>query len=42
MKVFLGNEYISYIHTAGNAKVPSTRIVYEENSNETEGFQRRI
>ena len=31
MKVFLGNEYNSYIHTAQNAKVTSTRIVYEKN-----------
>ena len=30
MKVFLGNEYNSYIHTAQNAKVSSTRIVYEK------------
>ena len=30
MKVFLGNEYNSYIHTARNAKVSSTRIVYEK------------
>ena len=30
MKVFLGNEYNSYIHTARNAKVTSTRIVYEK------------
>ena len=30
MKVFLGNEYNSYIHTAQNAKVTSTRIVYEK------------
>ena len=28
MKVFLGNQYNSYIHTALNAKVTSTRIVY--------------
>ena len=30
MKVFLGNEYNNYIHTAGNAKVSSTRIAYEK------------
>ena len=30
-KVFLGNKYNSYIHTARNAKVTSTRIVYEKN-----------
>ena len=29
MKVFLGNKY-SYIHTARNAKVTSTRIIYEK------------
>ena len=30
MKVFLGNKCNSYIHTARNAKVTSTRIVYEK------------
>ena len=30
MKVFLGNEYDSYIHTARNTKAASTRIVYEK------------
>ena len=30
MKVFLGNKYNRYIHTARNAKVTSTRIVYEK------------
>ena len=30
MKVFLGNKYNSYIHTARNAKVTSTRIVHEK------------
>ena len=30
MKVFLGNKYNRYIHTAQNAKVTSTRIVYEK------------
>ena len=30
MKVFLGNEYNSYRHTAQNAKVTSTRVAYEK------------
>ena len=30
MKVFLGNKYNSYIHTARNAKVTSNRIAYEK------------
>ena len=30
VKVFLGSKYNSYIHTARNAKVISTRIVYEK------------
>ena len=30
VKVFLGNEYNSYIHTARNAKVTSTRVAYEK------------
>ena len=30
MKAFHDNEYNSYIHTARNAKVTSTRIVYEK------------
>ena len=30
MKVFLGNKYNSYTHTARNAKVASTSIVYEK------------
>ena len=30
VKVFLRREYNSYIHTARNAKVTSTRIVYEK------------
>ena len=30
MKVFLGNKYNNYIHNARNAKVTSTRIVYEK------------
>ena len=29
VKVFLGNKYNSYIHTAGNAKVTFTRNVYK-------------
>ena len=31
LKVFLGNEYNSYTHTARNAKVTFTKIVYEKN-----------
>ena len=31
IKGFLGNNCNSYIHTARNAKVTSTRIVYEKN-----------
>ena len=30
MKIFLGNKSKSYKHTARNAKVTSTRIVYEK------------
>ena len=30
VKVFLGNKHNSYIHTARNAKVTSTRNVYEK------------
>ena len=30
MKDFLGNKFNSYIHTARNANVTSTRIVYEK------------
>ena len=30
MKVFLSNKYNSYVHTARNAKVTSSRIVYEK------------
>ena len=30
MEVFLGNGFNSYIHTAPNTKVTSTRIVYEK------------
>ena len=43
MKVFLGNKYNSYIHTAQNAKVISTRNVYEKTvMKRKKGFQRRI
>ena len=30
MKVFLANKYNSYVHTARNAKITSTRTVYEK------------
>ena len=30
MKLFLGNKYSSYIHNPRNAKVTSTRFVYEK------------
>ena len=30
MKVFLDNKYNSYLHNARNAKVTSTRTVYEK------------
>ena len=30
VKIFLGNKYNSYIHTARNEKVTSTRIAYEK------------
>ena len=40
MKVFLVNEYNSYINTARNAKLTSTRIVYEKTI--MKGFERRI
>ena len=40
MKVFLGNEYNSYIHTARNSKVTSTtRIVYEKTLMERKVFR---
>ena len=43
VKVFLGNECNSYIHTARNAKVTSTRNVYEKTAiKRKKGFQRRI
>ena len=41
MKVFLGNIYNSYIHTARNAKVTSTRNVCEKTVTKwKKGFQR--
>ena len=44
VKVFLGNKYNSYIYTAPNAKVVSTRNVYEKTvkKRNKKGFQRRI
>ena len=30
VKIFLGNKYTIYIHTAPNAKVTSTRNIYEK------------
>ena len=43
VKVFLGNKYNSYIQTARNAKVISTRNVYEKTVMKwKKGFQRRI
>ena len=30
VKVFLGNKYNCYVHTARNAKVTSARYVYEK------------
>ena len=44
VKVFLGNKYNSYIHTARNAMVTSTRNVYEKSvmKQKKKGFQRRI
>ena len=38
IKFFLGNEYNSYMHTAWNAKVTSTRIVYEKTRMKRKGF----
>ena len=39
-KVFFpGNEYNSYMHTAWNAKVTSTRIVYEKTRMKRKGFR---
>ena len=43
VKVFLGNKYNSYIDTARNAKVTSTRNVYEKtNEMDEEMFERHI
>ena len=43
MKVFLGNIYNSYIHTAQNAKVTSTRNVCQKTvTKRKKGFQRPI
>ena len=44
VKVFLSNKYSSYIHTAPNAKVISTRNVNEKTvmKRKKKGFQRRI
>ena len=44
VKIFLDNEYNSYIHTSRNAKVTSTRNVYEKTvmKRKQKGFQRRI
>ena len=44
VKVFLGNKYNSYVHTARNAVVISPRNVYEKSimKREDDGFQRRI
>ena len=43
LKVLLGNKYNSYIHTARNAKITSTRNSYEKTvmKLEKKGFQRR-
>ena len=44
MKVFFGNKYNSYVHTARNAKVTSIRNFYEKTvmKRKKNGFQRRI
>ena len=43
VKVFLGNKYNSYINTARNAKVTSTKNVYKKTvMKRTKGFQGRI
>ena len=44
VKFFLGNKYSNSKHTARNAKVTSTRNVYEKNvmKRKKKGFQRRI
>ena len=44
VKALLGNKYNSYIHPARNAKVTSTRDVYEKTvlKRKNKSFQRRI
>ena len=44
VKVFLGNKYNSYIHTAGNAKLTSTKTLFEKTELKwkKKGFHRRI
>ena len=44
VKVFLSNKYNSYVHTARNAKVTSTRNVYEKTvmKQKKAGFHRHI
>ena len=44
LKVFLGNRYNSYMHTARNAKITATRNFYEKTvmKLKKKGFQRRI
>ena len=44
VKVFLGNKYNGYVHTARNAKVTSAKNVYEKTvmNRKKKGFQRRI
>ena len=44
MKLFLGNKYASYIHTARNPKATVTRNVYEKTlmKRKKKCFQRRI
>ena len=44
VKALLGNKYNSYIHAARNAKVTSTRDVYEKTvlKRKNKSFQRRI
>ena len=39
MKIFLGNKYNIYIHTARNAKITSTRIVHEKSVTKREVFK---
>ena len=44
VKIFLGNKYNSYIHTAQNAKVTCTRNAYVKTAmkRKKKDFQRRI